>query len=59
MGRLIDVGFNWAYLEQYRSVEDDVNAVRAVSIGEVNALIEEFDPGSFTQFSIGPAQSSS
>jgi len=55
MGRLIDVGFNWAYLEQYRSVEDDINAVRAVSIGDVNTLIEEFDPGSFTQFSIGPA----
>ena len=58
MGRLVDVGFNWIYLKEYRTVEDDVNAVRAVTVGDVNSLIEKFNPGDFTQLSIGPAQSS-
>ncbi len=58
MGRLVDVGFNWIYLKEYRTVEDDINAVRAVTVGDVNSLIEKFNPGDFTQLSIGPAQSS-
>ena len=59
MGRLIDLGFNWIYLEQYRTIEDDVNAVKAVTVDDVHSLIEQFKPGDFTQLSIGPAQDSS
>jgi predicted Zn-dependent peptidase len=58
MGRLVDVGFNWIYLEKYRTIEDDVNAIKAVTIDDVHLLIEQFNPGDFTQFSIGPAKSS-
>jgi len=56
MGRLHDLGFNWLYLEQYRSVEDDINAIKAVTVDEINSLIEQFKPGCFTQLSIGPAK---
>ncbi len=56
MGRLVDLGSNWIYLEQYRIIEDDINAVKAVTVDDVNLLIEQFNPGDFTQFSIGPAQ---
>ncbi|MBA7482247.1 hypothetical protein ES707_17731 [subsurface metagenome] len=56
MGRLIDLGFNWTYLEQYRTVEDDIGAIKAVTVDDVNELIEQFNPGDFTQLSIGPAQ---
>jgi predicted Zn-dependent peptidase len=59
MGRLIDLGFNWIYLEQYRTIEDDINAVRAVTVDDVHSLIKQFNPGDFTQLSIGPAQDSS
>jgi predicted Zn-dependent peptidase len=45
-------------LEQYRTIEEDISAVRAVTIDDVHSLIEQFNPGDFTQLSIGPAQSS-
>jgi len=57
MGRLVDLGFNWMYLGQYRCVEDDVAATKAVTVEQVNALIRQLDPGSFTQYSLGPASS--
>ena len=59
MGRLVDLGFNWIYNEEYRTIEEDVNAIKAVSVDDVHSLIEQFNPGEFTQFSIGPAQNSS
>ena len=55
MGRLIDLGFNWMYLTEYRKVEDDIAAIKAVTVDDIQSLIEEFKPGNFTQFSIGPA----
>ena len=56
MGRLIDLGGNWIYLEQYRRIEQDVRAINAVTTDDIHALIKQFKPGDFTQFSIGPAQ---
>ncbi len=58
MGRLVDLGFNWTYLEEYRTIEDDIEAIKAVTVGEVHAVIEQFSPGEFTQFSIGPEKAS-
>ncbi len=55
MGRLLDLGFNWTYLEQYRTIEDDINSIKAVTTDDVKSLIEQFDLGEFTQLSIGPA----
>ena len=57
MGRLVDVGFCWTYLHEYRTIEDDVNAVKAVTVDDVHSLIEQFKPGDFTQLSIGPGTS--
>jgi predicted Zn-dependent peptidase len=54
MGRLADLGSNWIYLEQYRTIEDDINAVKAVTVDDIGSLIKQFSPGDFTQFSIGP-----
>jgi len=59
MGRLVDLGFNWIYLEQYRTIEDDVSAVKAVTSDDIHSLIEQFNPGDFTQLSMGPAENSS
>jgi predicted Zn-dependent peptidase len=58
MGRLVDLGFNWIYLKEYRTIADDISAIRAVTVDDVNLLIEKYNPGDFTQLSIGPAQSS-
>ncbi|MBN1817520.1 MAG: insulinase family protein [Sedimentisphaerales bacterium] len=54
MGRLVDLGFNWVYLNEYRSVADDVAAIKAVTAEEVNRLLDEFKPGQYTLFSLGP-----
>ncbi|MDD5327991.1 MAG: pitrilysin family protein [Phycisphaerae bacterium] len=58
MGRLIDLGFNWTYLQQYRTVEEDISAIKAVTIDDVHSLIKQFNLGDFTQVSIGPVQAS-
>jgi predicted Zn-dependent peptidase len=56
MGRLLDLGFNWTYLGQYRTIEEDINSIKAVTTDDVHSLIEQFDLGEFTQLSIGPVQ---
>jgi len=56
MGRLVDLGFNWVYLREYRSIQDDIDAIKAVTADEINSLIKKFNPGDFTQFSTGPAK---
>lgn len=56
MGRLVNLGFNWVYLQQYRSVADSVRSIKAVTVADINAIIEEYQPGNFTQLSLGPQQ---
>ncbi len=55
MGRLGDLGSNWMYLGEYRSIEQDVEAIKAVTEQDVNRLIHEIHLDSFTQYSLGPA----
>ena len=57
MGRLVDLGFNWMYCGEYRSIEQDVEAVKGVCVEEVNQVIRDIDLGSYTQCSLGPATS--
>lgn len=54
MGRLVDLGFNWMYLEEYRTIEDDISAIKDVTVDDVRSLIEQLRPGDFTQLSLGP-----
>jgi predicted Zn-dependent peptidase len=55
MGRLGDLGSNWMYLGEYRSIEQDVQAIKGVTVDDVNHLIREIHLDSYTQFSLGPA----
>jgi predicted Zn-dependent peptidase len=54
MGRLIDVGFNWIYLQRYLTIEEEVTMVKAVTVDDINLLIEQLKPGDFTQLIMGP-----
>ena len=54
MGRLVGLGFNWVYLNEYRSMADNVAAVKAITVDDVNALLREFNPSNFTMYSLGP-----
>jgi predicted Zn-dependent peptidase len=56
MGRLAALGLNWTYLGRYRTIEEDISAVKAVRAEDIGVLIEECKPGKFTQFSIGAGQ---
>ncbi len=58
MGRLVDLGFNWTYLGQYRPIEEDVKAVKAVTVADINDLLKDYPLGDFTQFSLAPAKNS-
>jgi predicted Zn-dependent peptidase len=58
MGRLVDLGFNWIYLGQYRTIEDDVSAIKDVTVDDVQALIGQLNLNDFTQFSLGPERKS-
>lgn len=57
MGRLVDLGFNWMYLGEYRCIEEDVESIKAVEVEHVNRLIREIDLGTYTQYSLGPTVS--
>jgi predicted Zn-dependent peptidase len=57
MGRLGDLGSNWMYLGEYRSIEQDVQAIKGVTVDDVNRLIRAIHLDSYTQFSLGPALS--
>ena len=54
MGRLVDLGFNWIYLGQYRTIEEDVGAIKGVTVDDVHTLIEQLNLSDFTQLSLGP-----
>jgi predicted Zn-dependent peptidase len=54
MGRLMGLGFNWIYSREYRTLADDIAAIRSVRVQDVNRLIAEFLPGDFTCLAMGP-----
>ena len=54
MGRLVTLGFNWSYNQQYRTTAQDIEAIKAVTVKNVNDLIAEFKPADFTKLAIGP-----
>lgn len=57
MGRLTNLGLNWVYSQQYKSVADDVNAIKAVTLDEVNSLIKAYPPANYTKVALGPKAS--
>jgi predicted Zn-dependent peptidase len=58
MGRLFDVGFNWTYLNRYRSIAEDVNDIKAVTVNQVRDIARELKITDYTRFSIGPPKKS-
>jgi predicted Zn-dependent peptidase len=57
MGRLVDVGLNWMYLGKYRTIADDINAIRAVTANQVCELAKELKIADCARLSIGPSRS--
>ena len=57
MGRLVSLGFNWIYNHQYQSVQQDVDAIKAVNVADISYLIQQLKPAKFTMLSLGPNSS--
>jgi len=56
MGRLVELGGDWIYLGQYKTIGEDIKAVEDVTVRDINELLKEFNPGEFTQFTLEPGQ---
>ena len=54
MGRLSSLGTSWIYRQEYRSVEDDLNAYQAVSLEDVRRLLDAYPLGHTTTVAVGP-----
>jgi predicted Zn-dependent peptidase len=52
--RLFSVGGNWIQRREYRSVRDDLEIVRRLTVDEVNAVLKKYPLTSATTVSIGP-----
>jgi predicted Zn-dependent peptidase len=44
------------YLGKYRTIADDINAIRAVTANQVCELAKELKIADFTRLSIGPSR---
>lgn len=56
MGRLSSLGNNWVYRGEYRSVEDDLKTVRAVTQSDIARLREQFPLSMYTTVGVGPRE---
>ncbi|MHC5083947.1 MAG: M16 family metallopeptidase [Planctomycetota bacterium] len=52
MGRLVSLGFNWIYNNEYQTVQQDVDKIKSVTLNDVTELVNQFDPGTFTMLSM-------
>lgn len=57
MGRLGGLGSNWLYRQEYRSLDDDLAAIAAVTQTEIRQLLDEFPLGRTSTVTIGPLES--
>ena len=56
-GRLFNVGGNWLQRHEYRSVEDDLAAVDAVTLDDMAEVLAQFPLSISTTVAIGPLTS--
>ena len=53
-GRLFNVGANWMYRHEYRSVKDDLDAVDAVTLDQIAAVLAKYPLTVSTTVAVGP-----
>src|SRR5260370_12663016 len=54
MGRMQAIGMAWTYLGRYRSVDDELAAFDAVTLGKVRELLDHYPLTQITTFALGP-----
>ena len=56
MGRFVSLGMNWQYLQQYRSLAEDLDSIRSVTIEQVNELARSLAIDRTTTVALGPLE---
>jgi predicted Zn-dependent peptidase len=54
MGRLMPLGFNWSYRGQYRSLQDDLQTLQAVSLSDIRRVLDQYPLQRVTTVTLGP-----
>jgi predicted Zn-dependent peptidase len=55
-GRMFAVGGHWIYRREYLSVGDDLDAVAAVTLDDVHAVLKKYPLTECTTLTIGPLE---
>lgn len=53
-GRLFSVGGNWTQRSEYRTVKDDLDAVEAITLGDIAAVLAKYPLSVSTTVTVGP-----
>ncbi|MCA9037893.1 MAG: insulinase family protein [Planctomycetaceae bacterium] len=54
MGRLSSLGNNWVYRNHYRSVEEDLQTIRSITVKEIREVLTKFPLKMITTAGVGP-----
>lgn len=54
MRRLSSLGATWLYRHEYRSVQDDLNELQAITLDDMRRLLDKYPLGSTTTVAVGP-----
>ncbi|MHC4878160.1 MAG: M16 family metallopeptidase [Planctomycetota bacterium] len=57
MGRLSSLGGNWVSRKEYRSVADDLETLRSLTVDDIRRVLDEFPLGALTTSTVGPLKS--
>jgi len=57
MGRLGALGSNWVYLGRYRSIQDDLDTVRGITVDDIGELLSEYPLAGVSTSAVGPLES--
>jgi predicted Zn-dependent peptidase len=56
MGRLVPLGYNWVYRREYRTVEDDLKDLQAVTLDDVRRVAAQYPLDQITTVAVGPLE---
>ncbi|WP_417847982.1 M16 family metallopeptidase [Thalassoglobus sp.] len=56
MGRLVALGGNWVYRNEYRSLSDDLDTLKSLSIQDVRELLDAYPLAQTTSVGLGPLE---
>lgn len=54
MGRMQALGYYWTYLKKYRTVDEELSSVEAVSIDSIRRLLDDYPLDRLTVTALGP-----